>query len=276
MLTARVGLACLMLLTGSMRTWAEPAKAVQRTILAAPFGNETTKEQYDPAAAGMGDLIGVMLARQEHIRVVERQRLGALTDEQALTLKRLTGKEYALKAGRLLEADTVLLGRLYLIKDQLTVAVQVVEVATSRVAASDELSCRTEDLPDAALQMAQRLGKQMTLPLPEIDIKNIDKSPIASLHFAKALSHYYAGNMDPAIMQFMLTLDLDPDYYEAHYWSGMAYSGLGEHEHAVIEWKAFLKRESVSPRADKVKQMVAEAQEKTKGTIIEHLGPDAK
>jgi tetratricopeptide (TPR) repeat protein len=115
----------------------------------------------------------------------------------------------------------------------------------------------------------------MALPLPEIDLKQIDASPIASLHFAKGLSHYYAGNMDAAIMQFMRTMDLDPDYTEAHYFSGMAYYRLKESPHAAIEWRKFLRREPKSKLAAKVKVLLAEATEREKDSTVPRLGSPA-
>ncbi|MHC4983761.1 MAG: CsgG/HfaB family protein [Planctomycetota bacterium] len=255
---------------------AATSRPATRTIFAAPFENETDQEQYDPAAAGMGDLISVLLAEQEHVTVVERQRLEALTEEQALALKGLTGKDYAIAAGKLLEADTVLTGRLFLVEGKLTVSAQALDIESARMLAADQTSCRPAYLAEAALQLARRLGEQMALPLPEIDIEKIDKSPIASLHFAKALSHYYSGNMDAAIMQFMRTMDLDPDYVEAHYWSGMAYHRLGEDAHAVIEWEKFLDRRPESKHAEKVKKLLAETSEREKESTVEPPAPESR
>ena len=76
-----------------------PAKSVQKVIFAVAFDNATGQDQYDPAGAGIGDLIAVMLAQQDGIRVVERQRLDALTAEQARSLRGLTGEKYAVAAG---------------------------------------------------------------------------------------------------------------------------------------------------------------------------------
>lgn len=255
---------------------AAATRSVRRTIFAAPFENVTGQRQYEPAAAGLGDLVAVLLAQQENVVVVERHRLAALTAEQARALKGLTGQTYALRAGKLFKADTVLTGRLFLLKGKLTVNVKALDIATARVAAADELSCRPEYLPEAALQMARRLGKQMALPLPKIDLKKIDKSPIASLHFAQALSHYYAGNADAAIMQFMRTLDLDPNYAEVHYWSGMCYHKLGEDAHAIIEWEKFLKDRGNSKYAKQVRRLLAEAKAREKQSPVERLAPTTK
>ncbi len=248
-------------------------KPVRRTVFAAPFENATGQEQYDPAAAGMGDLIAVLLAQHPQVRVVERQELMVMAEEKARSLKGLTAKDYALRAGKLLKADTLITGRMFLIKDKLTVSVQALDIATARVIAADQLSCRPTYLLEASLQAARKLAKQMAMPLPKIDLKKIDKSPIASLHFAKALSYYYAGNMDAAIMQFMRTLDLDPDFVDAHYFSGLCYQRLGEDPHAIIEWEKFLKRLPKSERAKKVSRLLAEAKERDKESLVERLGP---
>ena len=248
-------------------------KPVRRTVFAVPLENETGEEQYDPAAAGLGDLVAVLLAQHENVTVVERQRLLALTDEQARSLKGLTGQKYALAAGELLKADTVLTGRLFLVQDKLTVSLQAIDIPTDRVAAADQMSFRPVDLMETALQLARKLSTQMAVPLPEIDLAEIDSSPVASLHFAKALSHYYAGNMDAAIMQFMRTMDLDPDYTEAHFWCGMSHQRLGEHAHAAIEWEKYLERQPDSDRAKAVKKLLDEAKAKDAQTSPERLGP---
>jgi TolB-like protein len=253
-----------------------PAGPKKRTVFPAPFDNESGQEQYDPAAAGMGDLVGVLLAEQEHITVVERQRLLALAEEQAKSLRGLTGDKYAIQAGKLLKADTVLVGRLYLVEGKLMVSVKALEIETARVMAADELACRPEDILEAALQLARRLAKQMALPLPQIDLKAIDSSPIASLHFAKAIGHYYGGNMDAAIMQLMRTLDLDPDYVEAHYWAGMCYYRLEEFDHALIEWKKYFQREPHGKYVSGLKKLVLDAKAKAADSGVPRLGPKEK
>jgi TolB-like protein len=254
----------------------EPPKSTKRTVFAARFENETGQEQYDPAAAGMGDLVGVLLAERESVRVVERQRLEALADEQARSLKGLTGEAHALQAGRLFKADTVITGRLFLLEGRMTVSAKAIDIATERVVASDQVSGRPEDIFEVALQLAGKLAKQMEWPLPKIDLAQIDKSPVAGLHFAKALSHYYAGNMDEAIMQFMRAIDLDPNYTEVHYWTGLCYEKLGEPTHAVIDFEAYLKEHPQGKYAQDAAKRLAVAKEKAAAETIPRLGPPDK
>jgi len=251
-------------------------KPRKRTIFSAPFENVTNEKQYDPAASGMGDLVAVMLAQQENITVVERQRLTALTKEQVRSLEGLTGSAYAITAGKLLKANTVLTGRLFLVKDKLTITIKAIDIVTERVVAADQISCRPTYLAEAALQVARKLGKQMALPLPKIDLEDLDKAPIASLHFAHALGHYYGGDMDAAIMEFMRTMDLDPDFTEVHYWMGVCYQRQGEDAHAVIEWQKLLKRHPDPEGLGPVKTMLSEAQERLKSSTVKRLGAEGE
>lgn len=251
-------------------------KPVRRTVFASPFGNETGQEQYDPAAAGLGDLVAVLLAEQPNLRVVERQRLDALTDEQARSLKGLTGEPYAVAAGKLFKADTVLVGRLFLVDGKMTVSAKAIDLASDRVLASDQASGRPEDVLDVSLQLAGKLARQMDLPLPKIDPAAIDASPVAGLHFAKALSHYYAGNMDEAVMQFMRTIDLDPNYTEVHYWSALCYEKAGEASHAVIDFESYLKEHPQGKYAQDAAQRLAAAKQKAAGEAVPHLVPPDK
>ena len=254
----------------------EPSKSVKRTVFAAPFENETREEQYDPAAAGMGDLVAVLLAEREDVRIVERQRLEALTAEQAQSLKGLTGEAHAIQAGKLFKADTVISGRLFLVEGKMTVSAKAIDIATERVVASDQMSGRSEDIFEVALQLAGKLAKQMQWPLPKIDMAQIDKSPVASLHFAKALSHYYAGNMDEAIMQFMRAIDLDPNYTEVYYWTGLCYEKLGEPAHAVIDFEAYLKEHPQGKYAQDAAKRLAVARQKSAAEAIPRLVPPGR
>jgi TolB-like protein len=230
-------------------------------LFVATFDNDTGDEQYDPAAAGIGDVVAAMLTQQAKVQIVERMQLLAISKEQALGLKGLTGYQHTLRAGKILDAQRVLIGRVYLADGKLTVGVKILDLATSRVIAADQESCRPAELVEAAHQLTRRLARDLQLPLTEIDPKNIDPSPLAGLHFGKGLSHYYAGDMDAAIMQLMRTVDLDPDFTEAHYFCGLAYWKLKQPRDAIVEWNIFLDRAPNSPRAPAVQKLLAQAQE---------------
>ena len=248
---------------------------VRRTVFAVRFDNQTGFEQYDPAAAGAADLIAGMLGQQPSIRTVERQRLLSLTAEQALTLSGLTGPRYdcavrPIVAGRHAALRPAVPGR-----RQTDADAKTVDLASQRVLASEQVSGREEDLLELSLQLVRGLSKQMSLPQPSIELAAIDRSPLASLHFGKGLCHYYAGDMDSALMQLMRTLELDPDYIDAYYFAGKCYITLGEPAHAVIEWEKLLNRSGDHPKAAEIRQALPKLRQEAEASGTRPLVPDA-
>jgi hypothetical protein len=114
----------------------------------------------------------------------------------------------------------------------------------------------------------------MAIPLPAIDLAQLDKSPLGSLHFAKAMSCYYAGNTDEALMQLMRTVDLDPDYTEVYYWSGLCYAKSDEPVHAVIDLERYLKEQPKGRYAETAAKALAVAKTKEAAAPLPRLGPD--
>ena len=244
-----------------------PPPAPIRTIFMAPLVNEAGDEQYDPLAAGVGELLEALLSTGTRVRMVDRLKFREIIAEHALRLKGLAGGKSAIEVGRLLNADTAIFGRLYAEENRLVISVQALDIATARVLASRQMPCRPEDLLDTAAHLAQALAQQLATPLPPIDLKQIDKSPLAGLHFARALSCYYAGNLDEALMHLMRTIDLDPDFLDVHYWSGMCYFRQEAFDHAVIEWESLLRRAPGSIRAAAVADHLAEARARVKALL---------
>lgn len=242
--------------------------AVRRVLFASVFENATGQEEYAPAAAAMGDLLAVLLAEQDHIAVVERQQLLSLTAEQARALKGLTAVESAVRAGRMLRADSVLIGRVYLAGDRLLVNAQVIDIADERVIAAAGGDCQAEDLIATATQLARDLSRRMALPLPPMEADRVERRPNAALCFARAMGFYHGGNMDAALLQLMQTLDLDPDCVEAHYWAGLAYQRLGEADHAVVEWETYLERLPQGPQAGRVRAWLKQSRESVPDTAV--------
>lgn len=237
------------------------ADEIQRTLFVAPLENETGQTQYDAAAAGIADLIGATLASAKNVTVLDRERLHALTKEQKRSISGLVGDAGAVKTGKLLMADTVLTGRLSLVEGMISVSVKALHLADERVTAADQFSCEPAGLATAVLKMSRRVALALALPLPAARDEN-DETPIASLHFAKGLGHYYAGNMDGAVAEFFRTLDQDPDYLDAQQFCGLAFFKLGEFDHAIIEWEALLKRLPDQKRAAEVTKLLEEARKK--------------
>ncbi len=229
---------------------------IQVAHLSTPFENDTGKEYYDAAAAGLGDFTACLLNRHGRISMVKRQRLTEIPEKTAKGLEDLRGAEYATKAAKLFLAQAALTGRLVLKNGMLRVHSQIVDAETGKVLASEEMPCKISSMLETALKTARGLASQMDLALQDRDLKRIGKTPIASFHFIEGIQHCYEGRLDEAIMRFMQAEDLDSDYTETHFWAGVCYLKLGEEDHAAIEFSSFLKDEPRSRYAGEVRKLL--------------------
>ena len=239
--------------------------ALHIVIAVLPFEHSSKDARYEPLAESMGEMIAAQLAELEELAFVERTELDRVLKEQELTLSGLPEPETKAQVGRLLGARYLLTGGVTVVDKKLKVNAHLFEVETTRVARSESAEGQVEKLLLVVHTVAQKLAKDLDLELPEIKEKEIDKSPVANLHFMRGLGYYYANMPDHAIAEFMKTLALQPDMARARYWNGVCYFDGKEYEHAKIEFDRFLKafpKHELAPRAKEMLDVCASEIEK--------------
>ena len=228
--------AALVLTASVVRAGAKPT-----TIAALPFRDSSPGGKYAPLADGKGDLLAAFLAKSDRLVVVERAALDKVLKEQRLSLTGLVDPKTKAKVGRLLGAKYILSGGLTVVGGKLHINAHLFEVKTTRVALSAKAEGKVNDLFTPARQLAGKLARVIDVKLPEIKESDIDKSPVANLHFMRGLGYYYGKMPDHAIAEFMKALALKRDHARARYWNGRCYFDGKEYEHALIEFERFLK-----------------------------------
>ncbi len=229
-----------MLLMCSSVLLAESARNSEVTICIAPLNNNTGQEQYDDLAKNFADMLIAAVSGRENIKVVERSRLRAVLREHELSLLGLTEPQNAIKAGKMLQADRILVGGIIKPEKELILNVHAYEIATARLVASKQVEAKPDDIYQGAISLVNRIYEDLQLQLDPIDPNNIDKNPNASLHFLKGLGFFYADDCDRAIIHFMRTVDYDPVHTKARLWTAKAFIRTGEFEHARIELKKII------------------------------------
>jgi TolB-like protein len=208
----------------------------------APLQNNTGNEQYDALAEGFADMLVAAFSEQESVKVVERQRFKDLLKEHKLSLMGLEDPVNAVKVGKLLKADQIIVGGISKPKDVLVINVHAYEIDTARLVASEQIQVQPTELVPALYSLGNRLNHKLNLQLRPIDPNDIDKNPNASVHFIWGLGFYYVGKYDNAIVEFMKTQDLDPTSDKAGYWMALCFMETREYKHALIELEDVLKR----------------------------------
>jgi len=257
-LSVLVLIAAVRCLRAQSATEAAADKERNRVVVAAlPFRDSSPEEKYAPLAEAMGDMLVSFLSRAEGLVFVERASLDKVLKEQELSLTGLIEEETKAKVGRLLAAQYILSGGVTVLDGKLRINAHLFEVETTRVARSEEAEGEVDDLMKPVSALAQKLGKDLNLELPELDESEIDKWPEANLHFMRGLGYYYGKMSDHAIAEFMKALALKPDHARARYWNGVCYFDDKEYDHAKIEFDRFLEEFPQDEVAPKVKEMLA-------------------
>lgn len=114
--------------------WAAP------TIAFADLANRTGDPALDGAGAGVAGMLASRLAESGAVRVIERDTLEALLDEQRLTVSKLTEPETAARTGRLLGAQYLVVGELFSVQlPTISVTLRVIDTNTGEVVASKDV-----------------------------------------------------------------------------------------------------------------------------------------
>jgi TolB-like protein len=110
------------------------------TLAIADLRNDTGEAAYDAAGPGVASLLLTRFARTGAVRVVERSQLQAVLGELALSRSSAFDADTAVKAGKLVGAQYIVLGSLFAVKlPQLSASVRVVDIETGEVVAAEEV-----------------------------------------------------------------------------------------------------------------------------------------
>lgn len=211
-------------------------------VFVALLENKTGDAKQDLMAEGVTDLLGLALAEGTAFTVLERQNLVLISEEQERTLANAGGREANRLAGGMLKGEIVIFGELGGSKTDLVARISAMEIATARVLAKDEVfAVEPGALVESSVRIAKKMADILKRPIPELKSGKVEESPGAGLHYSKAIVHYYAGDLNRALREFMLAVDVDPNYADAYYWSGCCYREMGEHEHAIIDFDRYLR-----------------------------------
>ena len=237
----------------------DPARAVatnRPTVCIAAFTDETGGRASDGIAPAVRDLLAAKLSDQRAVTVLDRDDLDRVLKEQALGAAGFAAPEGRAKIGHLLGAQRFVTGSVVAEEGKIIVVANVLDVASAVVAASCRASGRPQDLTDVVANLAAQLAKALQLPFDPGAIRDLDASPLASLHYLRGIGYFHAGNYDRAIMEFMTCGDLQQDARKPHYWSGRAFCALGEFEHGQVELDRFLSETKSGPEADDARKLL--------------------
>ncbi len=188
-----------------------------------PFNNGGSygqgKEDFDALERGIAGMMISELAQNPAARVVERQEIQRLLDEQNLTAQNRVDPQTAAKVGKLVGARYVVAGTFIDFYGDFRVDVRLVNVETGEIVKTESERMQRDHMFDIIRNVAARLMKDASLPAvqrPASDQRMSRQVPTEALtYYSRALLFHDRGQKDKAVEMYTRALAIFPDYTEA-------------------------------------------------------------
>lgn len=214
------------------------AQAAKPTVAIMYFNNNVfTKDarDYDGLSKGVPDFLITEMSANPAIRVVERDQVQKLIDEQKLVGAGAVDRETAVKVGKLLGAQHMIFGGFMADpKGNFRIDARAVNVETGAIEFTDRVQDRSDNVLGLVSQLASRLNAGLKLPASpmrtgdasapgaqQAGAPSATKLPMrAAVLYGKALDMADKGDKARAVELFSAVLKEFPDYAPAR--TGMA------------------------------------------------------
>ncbi|HEX9283146.1 MAG TPA: CsgG/HfaB family protein [Gemmatimonadales bacterium] len=192
-------------------------------IAVLPFDNGGSygqdKENFDALQKGIAAMLISELSANPAARVVEREEIQKLLEEQNLGASGRVDPQTAAKVGRLVGARYVVLGTFIDFYGDFRVDARLVNVETSEIVKVEKDQAQRDHLFQIIQNVAARLMKDANLPpLPKqaSDQRLSRQIPTEALtYYSRALLYQDRGQRDKATEMYQKALAVFPEYTEA-------------------------------------------------------------
>jgi tetratricopeptide (TPR) repeat protein len=234
---------------------AKPGAEGVRAVAVLPFKTAGSDADGEYLGVGLADAVSNKLGQLDHV-----------TTRPAVAVRRYLGTDKnPVEAGRELGADYVLTGTVERETDRVRTALELTDVAASRVLWSERLDERYTDVLALQSSVSERVARALDLQLTGAERERLAKRPTESAEaYALYLAgRYYFGKRTPeglrqAISNFERAIAKDKNY-------AAAYAGLADCN-ALLNWYvepppagAFLRAKEAATKAVALDDQLAEA-----------------
>jgi TolB-like protein len=219
-----LGLALLATSAAAGALGAQESADVRPTVAVMYFNNGAVGQQaeFEPLSKGLADMLITQLAANTRIRVVERDQLQQLLQEQNLAKDGRVDAQTAVAVGKVLGARHMIFGGFVTDgRGNMQIHARSVNVETSRIEHTESVSGKTEQFMELVSTLADRLNRGLKLPdVPraarEASTERAKKLPFQmAMLYARGITEKDAGNTDRAVEYFRRVVDAFPDYEPA-------------------------------------------------------------
>lgn len=187
------------------------------TVAVPPFRFNGTDETLRPLERGIADLLITDLSRSSRLTIVERDRMQALADEIRLSQSERVDAATAVRAGRLIQAGTLVNGVIQQTGAQaLTLDASPVNVSSGAIGQAATANSTLEQLFDAEKRLVFQLFERMGIALTPAERQAVERRPTTNLQaflsYSRGLQALDDGRFEDAARFFDNARSLDPGF----------------------------------------------------------------
>jgi len=223
--------------TGLMRSYYEARKQVAgnlweaapesgiKTVTVLDFDNNSIDdvERLANFGKGLADILITHLTGLSKLKVVDRERIQFVLDEMARSESGLGGKrvidpEFAVRLGKLMGAQSVLIGSFMKVGKKLRIDVRLVKTETSEVLKADFVDGSQDEIFDLAKKLTVKVAQNLDVAIGKDDQQNLERLqpkavPMeATMMYAEALDMLDQERYAEAQKLLEKALALAPDF----------------------------------------------------------------
>ena len=188
-----------------------------KTMAIIDFKNRSVdhKTQYDPMEQGFADLMINRLNNSTNLKVIERERIKWILDE--IKLQNENDMEGAVRLGKQLGVQTVMLGSFIIMGDQIWLGARLVKVESSEILLTDEVKGDLDEFFDLVVQLGKKIADNINVTLKSDTAAAVSDAPSldAIMAYSVGLSYLEKEDYKNAYEKFEEALKLDPNYEKA-------------------------------------------------------------
>lgn len=179
-------------------------------------------EELEPLRKGIADMLVTELAANPRIRVVERDQLQKLLDEQSLGRTDNIDPETAVRIGRVLGAGHMIFGTYVTdFRNNMRLDVRAVDVETSRIVYTETVTDKTDNFMAMISRIAEKANAGMKLPEMPRQARDASSDRARRLPFqvamlySRAIAEQDRGNTAGAVQLYRAVIEKFPEYEPA-------------------------------------------------------------
>lgn len=225
----------------------------KRRVAVPPFENLTGDPNLNGLSHGISSVVTTKLWAVPYLTLIERNHIRKILQEQSFQLAGYVDQKTAVSVGKLLGAETLVVGDFQKIGDQFAITARFVEVETGEITgtaqASGSYSKDALNLEnEIAFSLLKTLGTDMEKE-PELKKQIETKVPTQNLSAfewcGKGDDAYDSKLYDKAIEYYTKALDIDGNYEDAYFSRGAVYMEKELYDNAI---KDFSKTIQLNPQ----------------------------